>query len=52
MATPREKLITLHRDFYGSRLEGDETELEMIVDILGQLIEESNEQKDHSHSIS
>ena len=50
--TTRARLIEMHQEFHGREIDPiKESELGMIVDILEQLIERSDEQKDHSHSI-
>jgi len=50
--TAKQKLIELHGNFYGSKLNGNESELQLIVEILEQLIEKSEEQDGHTHNIS
>lgn len=51
MMEQKERLVKMHRDFYGSELSGDETDLSLILDILEQLISDLEEQKNHSHSL-
>ena len=51
METPKQRLEKLYHEYYGIEPCGDESELQLIVTILEQLVEDIDEQKGHSHSI-
>lgn len=47
----RAKLIELYENYYGARVTPGQSDMELILDILAQLVKDAERQNEHTHDI-